>query len=94
MQNRESLKDREELGWVAARKERLQVRTILQRQVSLQPQKLYLLTLPAIQDRCSKLHDPAKQNKLEYFVCHPDNEDKAATFCIDIKVCSCTTVYL
>ena len=44
----------------------------------------YLLTLPAIRDRCSQVHDLAKQGKLEYFEYHPENEEKVADFCLQI----------
>lgn len=44
----------------------------------------YLLTLPAIRDRCSRVHDLAKQNKLKYFAYNPDQEASAADFCIKI----------
>ena len=44
----------------------------------------YLLTLPAIRDRCSQVHDLARQGKLEYFEYHPENEDKVADFCLQI----------
>lgn len=50
----------------------------------------YLLTLPAIRDRCSQVHDLAKEGKLEYFEYHPDNEEKVADFCLQIiQVTSC-----
>ena len=44
----------------------------------------YLLTLPAIRDRCSQVHDLAKEGKLEYFEYHPENEEKVADFCLEI----------
>lgn len=44
----------------------------------------YLLTLPAIRDRCSQVHDLAKEGKLEYFEYHPENEKKVADFCLQI----------
>lgn len=44
----------------------------------------YLLTLPAIRDRCSQVHDLAKEGKLEYFEYHPENEEKVADFCLQI----------
>ena len=44
----------------------------------------YLLTLPAIRDRCLKVHDLAKEGKLEYFEYHPENEEKVADFCLEI----------
>jgi hypothetical protein len=53
---------------------------------SLTPQlkAQYLLTLPAIRDRCSQVHDLAKEGKLEYFEYHPENEEKVADFCLEI----------
>ena len=44
----------------------------------------YLLTLPAIRDRCSQVHDLAMEGKLEYFEYHPENEEKVADFCLEI----------
>src|SRR5258707_80518 len=44
----------------------------------------YLLTLPAIRDRCSQVHDLAKEGKLEYFEYHPGNEEQVADFCLEI----------
>jgi hypothetical protein len=52
--------------------------------LGIQNPALYLLTLPAIRDRCSKVHDLAKQDKLQYFSYHPENEDKAVNTCIKI----------
>lgn len=49
----------------------------------------YLRTLPAIRERCSRVHELAKQGKLQYFEYHPDKEDEVAAFCLEImKVCS------
>ncbi|KAH8102282.1 DUF1688-domain-containing protein [Cristinia sonorae] len=45
---------------------------------------LYLRTLPAIRERCGKVHDLAKQGKLEYFEYHPEREAEVAAFCLDI----------
>ena len=48
----------------------------------------YLRTLPAIRERCRRVHDLAKQGKLEYFEYHPDKELDAADYCLNIiKVC-------
>lgn len=52
----------------------------------------YLLTLPAIRDRCSQVHDLAKEGKLEYFEYHPENEEKVADFCLEIIQVTCTLV--
>lgn len=45
---------------------------------------LFLRTLPAIRERCSRVHDLAKQGKLEYFEYHPEKEDDVAAFCVGI----------
>ena len=45
---------------------------------------LYLRTLPAIRERCSRVHALATEGKLQYFDYHPEKEDDAADFCIDI----------
>lgn len=48
----------------------------------------YLRTLPAIRERCGRVHALAKEGKLEYFTYHPEKEADAAAFCVDIiKVC-------
>lgn len=48
----------------------------------------YLRTLPAIRERCGRVHDLAKQGKLQYFEYHPDKETDAADYCSKIiKVC-------
>lgn len=44
----------------------------------------YLRTLPAIRERCTRVHELAKQGKLEYFEYHPENEDAVAGFCVGI----------
>ncbi|KAF8148439.1 hypothetical protein B0H34DRAFT_668631 [Crassisporium funariophilum] len=44
----------------------------------------YLRTLPAIRERCGRVHDLAKKGKLDYFEYHPEKEDEVATFCIEI----------
>jgi len=50
----------------------------------------YLRTLPAIRERCGRVHELAKLGKLEYFEYHPEKEIDVAKFCIDlIKVCIC-----
>lgn len=53
---------------------------------SLTPEQTaaYLRTLPAIRERCSRVHALAQDGKLEYFEYHPENEDAVASFCIDI----------
>ncbi len=48
----------------------------------------YLRTLPAIRERCTRVHELAKQGKLQYFDYHPEQEDAVASFCLDLmKVC-------
>ncbi|THH09690.1 hypothetical protein EW145_g1819 [Phellinidium pouzarii] len=44
----------------------------------------YLRTLPAIRERCSKIHALAQQGKLEYFEYHPEKEADAIEFCTKI----------
>ncbi|KAL5520644.1 hypothetical protein ACEPAF_2645 [Sanghuangporus sanghuang] len=44
----------------------------------------YLRTLPSIRERCSKVHALATQNKLHYFEYHPEKEEDAVVFCLDI----------
>ncbi len=53
----------------------------------------YLRTLPAIRERCTLVHELAKQGKLQYFDYHPDKEVNVANFCIEImKVCFITLI--
>jgi hypothetical protein len=48
----------------------------------------YLQTLPAIRERCSRVHGKALQGKLHRFEYLPEKEDQAVDFCIDIiRVC-------
>ncbi|CAA7270085.1 unnamed protein product [Cyclocybe aegerita] len=44
----------------------------------------YLRTLPAIRERCGRVHQLAKEGKLEYFEYHPEKEIDVANFCIEI----------
>lgn len=49
----------------------------------------YLRTLPAIRERCKRVHDLAKQGLLEYFDYHPEHEEDAVEFCVKIiEVCA------
>ncbi|KAJ7026817.1 DUF1688-domain-containing protein [Mycena alexandri] len=41
----------------------------------------WLRTLPAIRERCNAVFSLAKQDKLQYFEYHPENEEKVAQFC-------------
>lgn len=52
--------------------------------MSLQSKVEYLRTLPAIRERCGRVHDLAKQGKLQYFDYHPEQEDAAAEYCLQI----------
>ncbi|THH15536.1 hypothetical protein EW146_g4951 [Bondarzewia mesenterica] len=52
--------------------------------LSLDQRIAYLRTLPAIRERCGRVHDLAKQGKLQYFDYHPDKEGLAAEYCINI----------
>lgn len=45
---------------------------------------VYLRTLPSIRERCSRVHDLAKQGKLKYFDYHPDKEDAVIEFCAGV----------
>ena len=44
----------------------------------------YLRTLPAIRERCARVHDLATKGKLEYFDYHPEKEVDVSRFCIGI----------
>ncbi|EJF59691.1 hypothetical protein DICSQDRAFT_108610 [Dichomitus squalens LYAD-421 SS1] len=44
----------------------------------------YLRTLPAIRERCRRVHALAQEGKLEYFDYHPEKEPEVAAFCVDI----------
>ncbi|KAG6809716.1 hypothetical protein H0H92_015037 [Tricholoma furcatifolium] len=52
--------------------------------VPLEQKAAYLRTLPAIRERCSRVHDLAKQGKLQYFDYHPEKEADVAQLCIEI----------
>ncbi|KAJ7792467.1 hypothetical protein B0H14DRAFT_2930869 [Mycena olivaceomarginata] len=45
---------------------------------------LYLRTLPAIRERCTRVLDLATQNKLQYFEYRPENEHAVTDFCVQI----------
>jgi hypothetical protein len=47
-------------------------------------QAAYLRTLPAIRERCSKVHTMAQRGKLEYFDYNPDHESSVVNFCLEI----------
>ena len=44
----------------------------------------YLRTLPAIRERCGRVHALAQKGALEYFDYHPEKERDAAAFCVEI----------
>ncbi|KAF9474843.1 DUF1688-domain-containing protein [Pholiota conissans] len=44
----------------------------------------YLRTLPSIRERCGRVHQLAKEGKLDYFDYHPDKEIDVARFCIQL----------
>ena len=44
----------------------------------------YLRTLPAIRERCGRIHELAKNGKLQYFDYHPEKEIDVAKFCISL----------
>ncbi|KAH9884629.1 hypothetical protein C8Q73DRAFT_660704 [Cubamyces lactineus] len=44
----------------------------------------YLRTLPAIRERCGRVHALAQKGELEYFDYHPEKERDAAAFCVEI----------
>jgi hypothetical protein len=53
----------------------------------------YLRTLPSIRERCGRVHDLAKQGKLQYFDYHPEKEDHVTNYCIRIiRVCQPRTL--
>jgi hypothetical protein len=63
--------------------------------LSTEQQIEYLRTLPAIRERCGRVHDRAKNDGLEYFTYHPDKEVDVADYCTRIiKVCRLGTVLL
>ncbi|KAF8232050.1 DUF1688-domain-containing protein [Tricholoma matsutake] len=47
-------------------------------------QAAYLRTLPAIRERCGRVHELAKEGKLQYFDYHPEKEGDVADFCVEI----------
>lgn len=50
----------------------------------------YLRTLPSIRERCGRVHDFAKQDKLQYFNYHPEKEGDVTNYCIRIIQVSST----
>ena len=54
----------------------------------------YLRTLPAIRERCSRVHTLAKEGKLDFFDYHPEKESEVAAFCVEIIKARRTPVYI
>ena len=52
--------------------------------LSPEAQISYLRSLPSIRERCTRVHELAKQGRLEYFDYHPEKEDEVVKFCIGI----------
>lgn len=48
---------------------------------SLLEQAAYLRTLPAIRERCTRVHTLAQKDGLQYFEYHPENEQTVVDFC-------------
>ncbi|KAH9915146.1 DUF1688-domain-containing protein [Epithele typhae] len=44
----------------------------------------YLRTLPAIRERCARVHALAQAGKLNYFEYHPEREADAVAFCVEV----------
>ncbi|KAH8833764.1 hypothetical protein DL96DRAFT_1578319 [Flagelloscypha sp. PMI_526] len=44
----------------------------------------YLRTLPAIRERCTRVHTLGKEGKLQYFDYHPEKEPEVVDFCANI----------
>ena len=64
---------------------------------SLTPEQTaaYLRTLPAIRERCSRVHALAQEGKLQYFDYHPEKEPDVADFCIELmKARICVPAHL
>ncbi|KAF7419475.1 hypothetical protein PC9H_002066 [Pleurotus ostreatus] len=51
---------------------------------SLLEQAAYLRTLPAIRERCTRVHTLAQKDGLQYFEYHPENEQTVVDFCAAI----------
>ena len=50
----------------------------------LRTQINYLRSLPAIRQRCSAVHALAHQEKLQYFIYHPEKEAGVVQYCVKI----------
>lgn len=56
---------------------------------SLLEQAAYLRTLPAIRERCTRVHTLAQKDGLQYFEYHPENEQTVVDFCAAIIEVNC-----
>ena len=57
----------------------------------------YLRTLLSIRERCGRVHDLAKQGKLQYFEYHPEKEEDVTDYCIriiQVRVCHLIIIIL
>lgn len=45
---------------------------------------LYLRTLPAVRERCTRVFELAKVGKLDYLEYHPEKEAELTDFCVSI----------
>lgn len=45
---------------------------------------IYLRTLPSIRERCRRVHELAKEGKLQYFDYNSEKEKDVAQFCIGL----------
>ncbi|KAF9242258.1 hypothetical protein BU15DRAFT_43999 [Melanogaster broomeanus] len=57
---------------------------LLSRDGSPRARAMYLRTLPSIRERCTQVHDLAKQGQLQYFHYDPGKEDGVIEFCASI----------
>jgi hypothetical protein len=49
-----------------------------------EPSAAYLKTLPAVRERCTLVHNLAKEGRLQYFDYHPEKRKDVINFCVDI----------
>lgn len=62
--------------------------------LSLEQKATYLLTLPAIRERCGLVYEQAKLGKLDYFDYHPEKEADVVAACSKIMEVSGVTTAL
>jgi hypothetical protein len=61
---------------------------LLSQHSSPRARAMYLRTLPSIRERCTKVHDLAKEGQLQYFHYDPGREEAVIEFCASImEVC-------